>query len=113
MESVGQRRADLSQQRQAANSERGLAPLRLRGNAADADDIAEVDRDAAELIRADEKLDPPAAVDEIEEYQLPQVAPREDATREAMLLLAFRAGLELGRLGSDRGDLLPVGEPFR
>ena len=69
--------------------------------------------DAAELVRPDEKLDPPAAVDQIEEHQLPHVAPGEDATGEAMLLLALRAGLELGGLGSDRGDLLPVGEPFR
>ena len=51
-----------------------LAPARLGRMAADADDAAEID-----VHLAREQLDPAAAVDEVEERDLPHLAPREHA----------------------------------
>ena len=77
VEGVRQRRAVLRQQLELDHLQRRLAAARLGGVAGDADDVAEVDVDLA-----GEQLDPPAAVDEVEEGDLPHLAPREHASRE-------------------------------
>src|SRR4029453_459724 len=78
---VGQRPLDLGEQLELAHRERRLAALRLRRLAAHADDVAEVDVEAPQLVRLREQLDLPGAVDEVEEDQLPPVAAAHDAPR--------------------------------
>ena len=60
-----------------------------------------------------EELDPAAAVDEVEEDELPEVAAREHPARQAALLGPFGAGLELVGLGADDGDLVAVRKALR
>src|SRR5688500_13925101 len=76
---------------------------------AHADDVAEVD-----VHLAGEQLDPPAPVDEVEEGDLPHLAPREHASGEPEALrLVGRAGLDLLRDVPDHRDLFPVGKALR
>ena len=53
------------------------------GEPVDADDVAEVDVDLARALDGAEQLDPPGAVDEVEEDELPHVAPRHARGRRA------------------------------
>src|SRR5207244_6595402 len=75
VERVRERRADLRKELEPADCEGGLAAFCLRSDAGDPDDVAEVEVDgAAELVGLGEQLDAAAAVDEVEEHQLPHVA---------------------------------------
>ena len=109
VEGVRQRRAVLRQQLELDHLERGLAPARLGRVAAHPDDVAEVDVDLA-----GEQLDPAAAVDEVEERDLPHLPPREHAAGEPeRLRVVGGAGLDPVRDLTDCGDLVPVGEALR
>ena len=112
MEGVWQRRANLAEQLELADRERGLSALRLRRDAADADHVAEIEIDAPQIFRPDQELDPAAPVDEVEEHQLPQVAARENASRHAVPGVSLRSGLEIRRFGPDHCDLFPVRKAF-
>ena len=79
VERVRQRAADLREQHELVDCERRLAALRLHRRARRADDVAEVDVDCAGAFLLAEELDPPGAVDEVEEDELAHVAPREYA----------------------------------
>ena len=109
VERVRQRRAVLRQQLELDHLQRRLAAARLGRVAGDADDVAEVDVDLAR-----EQLDPPAAVDEVEEGDLPHLAPREHAAREAKRLRVV-GGAGLDRVGdlADGRDFVPVGKALR
>ena len=61
----------------------------------------------------DDQLDPPGAVDEVEEGELPHLAPGHDAAGDAQLVVERLAVLGPLRRGPDRGDLYPVGKPLR
>ena len=77
-----------------------------------ADDVTQVDVEATELVRLGQELDLPAAVDEVEEDELPHVPPAHDSARERVLC-AGRLRLEGLRLRPDSSDLLPVGKAVR
>ena len=113
VERVGQRRADAREQHELVDDQRRLAAAALRRLADRADDVAEVDVDLARARLRAEQLDPAAAVDEVEEDELPHVAARQHAPGQAALLGAFDAVLERVRLGADAGDLVAVREPLR
>ena len=85
----------------------------LVGLPIDADDVAEVHVDGAGAVGGAEQLDAARAVDEVEEDELPHLAPREHAAREAALLGPLVAGLERAGLGVDGGDLVAVGKALR
>src|SRR5205085_256230 len=105
VERIRERRPDLREQLQLANGEGRLAALRLRRDARHADDVAEVEVDSAQLVGTREELDAAAAVDEVEEHELPQVAPAEDPAREPVLRRPGAPRLEPLRLCADRADL--------
>jgi len=109
VERVGKRTADLRQQVELRGDERGLTATRAPGAPSHADDVAEVEVD---LLFRDE-LDPARAVDEIEEGQLPHLAPRHDAPGNAVLVVERLPWLGLLGAGPDRSDLFPVWEPLR
>ncbi len=110
VERVRQRHADLREQLQLGHLERRLPPARLRRVPADADDVAEVDID----LLSDEELDPAAAIDEVEEQDLAQVAARQHAAGEPEgLRLVARAGLDFVGPKADRSDLDPAGKALR
>ena len=67
----------------------------------------------AEVAGAHEQLHAAGAVDDVGEHELPHVPTCEDTPREAMYGLPFAARLELIGEGPNRGDFLPVREPFR
>ena len=113
VECVGQRRRDARQHLERVHEERGLAAARLRRRADDADDVAEVDVDLAGALHGAQELDPPRAVDEIEEDELPHVAPREHAAGETTRRLGLGSVFERLRLGENRGDLVAVGKALR
>src|SRR5262249_44742156 len=71
------------QELERVDRERRLPPARLGRTARDADDVAEVHVDLPGPVERAEELDAAGAVDEVEERQLPHVAPGEDASREA------------------------------
>ena len=110
MERVGERPRDLGEELQPVDRERGLAALGLRRLADGADEVAEVEVDGARALGLAEELDPPGAVDEVEEDELPVPAASHDAPGETTFLAAFLAGLEQLRLGPDRRDLVAVGK---
>ena len=106
VEHVRQRRAVLREQLEAGDLQRRLAPARLRRMSLHADDVAEVDVDLL-----GDQLDPPAPVDEVEEGDLPHLAPGHHPAGEAELLrLVLGAWLERVGLRADRSDLVPVGK---
>ncbi len=113
VERVGERAADLREQHELVDSERRLAALRLHRRARGAHDVAEVDVDRAGPILLAEELDPPGAVDEVEEDDLPHVAAGHDAARNAYRAVAGLAGLE--RLGgrAPGGHVVPIGKALR
>ena len=85
---------------------------RLR-HARDADDVAEIDVDAAELVGPNEQLDATAAVDEVEEHQLAHIATREHPACEASLGPALGAGIELLGLRANGRNLGAVRKALR
>ena len=87
----------------------GSPRARAPGPAGDADDVAESRVD----LLLDDQLNPPGAVDEVEEGELPHLAAGHDAPGDAQLVVERPAVLgPLGR-SPDRGDLFPVGKPLR
>ena len=85
------------------------SPRRLfAGLPVDADDVAEVDVDLAGARGRAQQLDAAGAVDEVEEDELPHVAPRHHAPGEAPRLGGLRPVLERLRLGAHGGDLVAV-----
>ena len=113
VERVGERRADAREQLERVDEERRLAAARLRGRSRRADDVAEVDVDLARDLGGAHQLDAAAAVDEVEEDELPHVAARHHASGEAALRLGGRAVGERLRVGADGGDLVAVGKALR
>ena len=113
MERVGQRRADAREEHELVDDQRRLAAAALRRLADRADDVAEVDVDLARAGLRAEQLDAAAAVDEVEEDELPHVAPRQHAAGEAARLGALGAVLERVGLGANGGDLVAVREALR
>ena len=113
VERVGQRPLVAREQLELVDREARLAAAALRRPAGDADDVAEVDVDLAGALRLDEQLDAARAVDEIEEDELPHVAPRHHAAGDAVRPLALAAGLDPVGLGADVGDRRAVGKTLR
>ena len=110
---VGQRPPDLRKQLELGHGQRRLAAPRASGNARRPDHVAEVEVDRPGLLLAAKQLEPARAVDEVEEDELPHVAPRKHAPRDAALLPALLAGLELLGLGAHARDLDAVRKPLR
>ena len=98
---------------QLVDGERRLAAPRLRRPPAGADDVAEVDVDVAGASRVAHELDAPGAVDEVEEDELPHLAPRHDAAREPLVPSSLGAGLELLGRGANVGDRDAIGKALR
>ncbi len=113
VEGVGQRRPDPAQYLELVDHQRRLTPARLGRRADRGDDVAEVHVDLSGSVRRAEQLDPAAAVDEVEERQLPHVAAREYAAGQTALRLRLAAGLEVGRFGANGLDQVPVGKALR
>ena len=114
VEGVGQRRADLGEQRQLVDGERRLAAARLRGRAGDADDVAEIEVDLARPARVAEKLDPAGAVDEVEEDELAVPPPPEHAAGEPPLVRPTRCPARATRTPRAHArDLVAVGKALR
>ena len=93
--------------------QRRLAAARLRRRAGDADDVAEVEVELARPLDGADQLDPPGAVDEVEEHELPHVPPGHDAAGEPPLRLGRRARVERLRLGADGSDRVAIAEVLR
>jgi len=72
-----------------------------------------VDVELAGVLHGAQELDPPRAVDEIEEDELSHVAPREHAAGETTRRLGLGSVFERLRLGENRGDLVAVGKALR
>ena len=108
VERVGQRAADLGQQHELVDGQRGLPAPRLHRLPRGADDVAEVDVDLARPFGRAEQLDPARAVDEVEEDELPHVAPGHHTAGDAQRLVGVLARFE--RLGgrAHGGDVVPV-----
>src|SRR5581483_7177901 len=113
VERVRQRCADPCEQLEPVDGQRRLAAARPGGPADGADDVAEVDVDLAGPLDRAEELDTAGAVDEVEERELPHVAPRHHPTGDATGLGAFRARVEELRLGTNALNLLPLREALR
>ncbi len=109
---VGERPPDLGEELELGHRKRRLAALGLRRVPAYADDVPQVEVEASELVRLSQQLDLPAAVDEVEEDELPHVPSAHDAAGERVLG-AGRLRLEGLRLGPDGSDLFPVGKAVR
>src|SRR5207249_7425650 len=82
---------------------------RTAGPTRGADDVTQVEVD---LLVADQ-LDATRAVDEVEERELPHLAPSHDAPGDSVLQLERLPRLGLLGLGPNRSDLLPVRKPLR
>ena len=103
----------LAEKGQLVDSDRGLAPPRLRRRPDDSDDVAEAHLDVADPARVADELDPSGAIDEVEEYELSHLAPRHDPTREAPFAPSLAAGFHRLCLGADGRDVVPVGKALR
>ena len=90
-----------------------LAAPRLPWAPDDADDVAEVDVELARHRGVADHLDPPGAVDEVEEDELPHLATCHRATGDTPRRAGVAARCERLRLRPHRGDLVPVGEALR
>ena len=86
----------------------GSPRLDAAGLARDADEVAEIE---VELL-LDDQLDAPGAVDEVEEDELPHLAPRHDPPGDAELGVERLPRLGLLGLGANGGDLVPVRKPL-
>ena len=113
VEGVGKWTTDLGEHRHLVDRKRRLAAPRLHRRARRADDVTEIyvrQRDAVGLA---EELDPARTVDQVEEGQLPVLAPGHDAPGEASLLVALLVRLEPLGLGAHGRDLVPVRKSLR
>ena len=113
MEGVRERAAVAGQRDQLVDEEGRLAAARLRRVADRADDVAEVDLDVAGALDRAQELDPPAAIDEVEEDELPHVAPCHDSSGQTPGGVGVRAVLERLGLGANRRDLVAVRKALR
>ena len=113
VERVRQRAVDLAEQHELVDGDRGLAATGLRRSSAHADEVSEVDVDRTGACRVAEQLDPCAAVDEVEEDELPQLPAPEDASCHLHDRLRFATGLELLRFGTHCCERHRVGKPLR
>ena len=82
------------------------------GEPVDTDDVAEMHVDLARALDRAEELDPPAAVDEIEEDELAHVAARHHAAREPAFRLRGCAVLVLFGLGANAAISSRSGKRF-
>ena len=104
---VGGRPKRLREQRPAVDAHRELAPPGPEGCALDADEVAEVEADqplvgVAEHVLSRVELDPPGAVDEVEERRLAVPSPRAQPPGETVGVLGLIAGLEALVAGAAR-----------
>src|SRR5207248_11014843 len=83
VERVGQRAADLGEELQFGHGQGRLPASRTAGPTRGADDVTQVEVD---LLVADQ-LDATRAVDEVEERELPHLAPSHDAPGDSVLQL--------------------------
>ncbi len=113
VEGVGQRPLDLGEELRLLDREGGLAAPRARRDPLDADEVAEVEVDRPGPFLLPEQLDPPGAVDEVEEDELPHVPPGHDPAGQPPALAALAPGLELLGVGADGDDLVPIRKPLR
>ncbi len=113
VERVRERPRVAREHRQLVDGERGLAAPRLRRTSAGSDDVAEVNVDVARASRIAHELDAPGAVDEVEEDELPHLAPRHDAAREPHRPVELGAGLEILGRGANVGDRDAIGKALR
>src|SRR5262249_42891637 len=86
---------------------------RLRRVPDRADDVAEMNVDLPRAVDRAEELDAAGAIDEVEECQLPHVAPCHHAPCEAALGLRLTSVLQLLGLCADRRDVVAVREALR
>ena len=107
MEGVWERPPYLRQEPEFVDCEARFAAPRAGRRPGRADDVAEVDVDLSGAARVAEKLDPPGAVDEVEEDELPHLAASDHSAGDAAFLVRFVARLQLFRLDADGGDLAP------
>ena len=112
VERVGERPSDLREQLELLDRQAGLAALRLRRLTRDADQVAQVEVEVPHAIALHEQLDLPAPVDEVEEDELPQVAPAHHPPRQAKALPALGSSLELVRCHASVRDGCAVWEPL-
>ena len=110
VEGVGQRTADLRQQHELVDGERGLTSPRLHRLPRRSEDVAEVDVHLARALGRAEQLDPARAVDQVEEDELAHVAPRHDSARYPHRLVGVLAGLECLGGHPHGGHVIPIGE---
>ena len=110
---VGEGRSVAGEQHQLVENQGRLAAPALRRLADRGDDVAEVHVDRARTCLGSEQLDPPAAVDEIEEHELAHVAPRHHAACEPACLGALCSRFERLRFVVNARDLVAVGESLR
>ena len=104
VERVGKRAADLPEQHHLVDGDRRLAATRLRRAAGHPHDVAQVEIDRAGARRVAQQLDPAAAVDEVEEDELPHLPAPEHAPGGAHDRLGLCARLEPLRLGAHFGE---------
>ena len=107
MKCVRQRPLDLRQQLDVVDREGGLASLGARRRAGNPDDVAQIDVDRPRAARVAEELDPPGAVDQVEEDELPHLPASDRSAGDAAFLVRFVSRLQLFRLDADGGDLVP------
>ena len=112
-ERVRQRGADLAEEDELVHGDRRLAATRLRRSAGDADDVSEVDVDITRARRVAEELNAAAAVDEVEEDELPHLSAAKDAPRCAHDRVRFFARFDPLGLRADALERNGVGEALR
>src|SRR5262249_50234975 len=103
----------LRQQLERVDRDGRLSALRSGRRTGDANDVAQVQLDRPRAARVAEQLDPARAIDEIEEDDLPELAPRHHAARDVARVGGLDARLQLFSLGADNGDLVRVREALR
>src|SRR5207302_8833470 len=98
--------ANLREEHELAHRKGRLATPRFRSDPSHADDVAEVEIDAAELGRPHEQLNPSTTVDQVEKHQVAQVPAAEDSAGDSVLGLPLASRLQPPCLSAHRRDLL-------
>ena len=109
----GSGRPDLAEQDELRHGDGRLAAPCLRRRPCHSDDVAEVDVDLAGARCVAQKLDPRAAVDEVEEDELPHAAAPEHTAGDAHGLAGLGSRLERLGTGPHRLDRDSAGKPLR
>ncbi len=113
---LGRGAQGLGQQREVLDAQRQLAPLRYEGDAVDADQVAEVQPQQPlhplrpKLVDPRLELDPPGAVDEVEERHLALAAPRGQPPRDPVADVGLLTGRQPGMRRAHAGDRLDAVE---